>query len=462
MGRHACRSRCEEGFFWMRSRHAPSCNEGRIREGITTCARCQRGQPGRRSCCCQREQLDDDRADGCECWCQSVRSGLAVARVRASMPARSYPGSTSRDRGRAVVRGEPDGCANLVGFIQQDRWSDGGAHGLRRWSRTMAARRWARAGSPSSAAVPARGPVNRGDYERASDPWLSFSARRTAGLHAISLSTDRSTARNAVLASHSDDGGHTWSEPDVLRADNSRSGPLANLFNDKESITADPTDSDYVYAVWDRIASPNDNPLTPPQAYANAPCFHGPAWFARSTDNGATWEAAHRSSRPRRRAPRRLRTRSLCCPTARWSTASTTSSGRRTPMASAATTSPCIFSDDQGETWGDPTLVAKWATAACATRSPSPVPGGSAGGRGVLLVRTGDITPDSPWTTRTRQRGTCMPSGSRTPSARQRMGVRSTTRSCWRARQTGGQTGRPGERESDAAERYNRQAFTRR
>jgi len=49
----------------------------------------------------------------------------------------------------------------------------------------------------------------------------------------------------------------------------------AQSFNDKESITADPTDARYVYAVWDRLTGNN-----------------GPAWFARTIDGGASWEPA--------------------------------------------------------------------------------------------------------------------------------------------------------------------------
>ena len=59
-----------------------------------------------------------------------------------------------------------------------------------------------------------------------------------------------------------------------------RSRPLivsdSNFFNDKNSITADPTDARYVYAVWDRLALAGG----------------GPAMMARTTDGGVTWEAA--------------------------------------------------------------------------------------------------------------------------------------------------------------------------
>jgi hypothetical protein len=52
---------------------------------------------------------------------------------------------------------------------------------------------------------------------------------------------------------------------------------------DKETITADPNDPNYVYAVWDRL----DGPLDPA-----TDATHGPTWLARSTDGGQTWETA--------------------------------------------------------------------------------------------------------------------------------------------------------------------------
>ena len=65
-------------------------------------------------------------------------------------------------------------------------------------------------------------------------PGVSFSHNGT--LHAISISFDNDTPRNAVLASRSTNGGMTWSDPAVLPFDNPRA--LGNNFNDKETITA--------------------------------------------------------------------------------------------------------------------------------------------------------------------------------------------------------------------------------
>jgi hypothetical protein len=55
------------------------------------------------------------------------------------------------------------------------------------------------------------------------------------------------------LVSKSTDGGDTWSEPITLIRDDS-----FFHFNDKESITADPTNANYVYAVWDRGRFPSE------------------------------------------------------------------------------------------------------------------------------------------------------------------------------------------------------------
>jgi hypothetical protein len=162
---------------------------------------------------------------------------------------------------------DPARRRNRIGVWQQDRWSTGGANGLlARVSRDGGAT-WRDSVSPPFSRCAGGSPRNGGDYERASDPWVSISPDGTA--YITSLSFNDSNPDNAVLVARSRDGGQTW-------------GPIATLirdgadgFNDKNSLTADPTDSRFAYAVWDRLSSDN----------------RGPTYFTRTTDGGATWEA---------------------------------------------------------------------------------------------------------------------------------------------------------------------------
>lgn len=110
------------------------------------------------------------------------------------------------------------------------------------------------------------------DFERASDPWLAVSANGTA--YALALSFTGAVLQpgssSAMLVSRSTDGGASWGPISSLIRDGDQ------FFNDKGSITADPVDANFAYAVWDRLSAAND----------------GPAWFARTVDGGTSWEAA--------------------------------------------------------------------------------------------------------------------------------------------------------------------------
>jgi hypothetical protein len=166
---------------------------------------------------------------------------------------------------------DPTNTNHIVGVWQQDRWSDGGAHGLMSATSTDGGKTWSRTPIPFSRCAGGNS-GNGGDYARASDPWVSIGPTGIA--YAISISFDGGIqapgSDSSVLASRSLDGGHTWSNPATLIHDGS------SFFNDKEAITADPISPSLVYAVWDRLP----------------PGGGGPTYFARSTDSGATWEAA--------------------------------------------------------------------------------------------------------------------------------------------------------------------------
>ena len=159
---------------------------------------------------------------------------------------------------------------NLIGVWQQDRWSGGSARGLLTGVSLDGGATWQQRQVPFSRCSGGNA-SNGGDYERATDPWVSFAPDGNA--YQVSLSTSGATftagSINAMLVSRSLDGGRTWGAPVALIRD------FSEAFNDKESVTADPTDARFVYVVWDRLVTAN-----------------GPTYFARSTDNGNSWEAA--------------------------------------------------------------------------------------------------------------------------------------------------------------------------
>jgi hypothetical protein len=169
----------------------------------------------------------------------------------------------------------PTDRRNLIAVWQQDRWSNGGAQGNLTGVSFDRGRSWERPTPPPFSRCAGGNARNGGDYERATDPWVSFSPDGTA--HQIALSINDSNPIHAVLVSRSTDGGRTWGRITTLQRDT-----VPELFNDKESITADPTDRRFVYAVWDRLQI--QNPADP------ASPFSGDTLFARSTDGGRTWE----------------------------------------------------------------------------------------------------------------------------------------------------------------------------
>jgi len=168
----------------------------------------------------------------------------------------------------------PANLSNLIGVWQQDRWSNGGAHGLVAASSFDGGTTWARTALPFSACAGGLG------YERASDPWVSIGPDGTA--YTISISFNASDNSNAVGAAVSKDGGQTWQNLTPIITDNE---PSTQFFNDKESVTANPTVPGVAYAVWDRLESPNANPY----ADLHAAAFRGPAYFSKTVNGGQTW-----------------------------------------------------------------------------------------------------------------------------------------------------------------------------
>jgi hypothetical protein len=167
----------------------------------------------------------------------------------------------------------------MIGATQQDRWPDGGARGLSSWITHDGGNSWAKLPDVPWSACQG-GPTRFG---RVTDPWVSYDKAGNAyfigqpidsaalGLSAISVtSLDRSTG--------------TWRPPTIIQED---SGDRF-VFNDKVSITGDPTRAGYAYATWIRGSYPNDgkqHPIADLHSFA----YRGKPMFSRTTDGGLTW-----------------------------------------------------------------------------------------------------------------------------------------------------------------------------
>ena len=162
----------------------------------------------------------------------------------------------------------PADPTNIIALWQQDRWSSGGAQALRAGASFDGGQNW------SYSAVAYSACTGNALYARVSDPWITFTPNGAAFQIGLSFSGDirQAGSSSALLVSRSRDGGLTWNAPVTLLA----SG--ADVFNDKEAITADPNDTtgSLVYAVWDQLDSST----------------HGSTWFSRTTDGGDNWETA--------------------------------------------------------------------------------------------------------------------------------------------------------------------------
>ena len=153
----------------------------------------------------------------------------------------------------------------LIGTWQQDRWSNGGAHGLVAAFSRDGGKTWKRTTLPFS-----RCAVPHLKFKRASDPFVSIGPDGKAYTVALSLNVSKNgkqIALSAITAATSSDGGKTWKNFRVIQSDK---GP--KIINDKESVTADPNKPGVAYVVWDRV--------TPSSA---------PAFFSKTTDGGRTW-----------------------------------------------------------------------------------------------------------------------------------------------------------------------------
>ena len=123
-----------------------------------------------------------------------------------------------------------------------------------------------------STTLPNLTPCTGGEWQKASDPWVTFAAN--GELYSVSLAITPSTGTtpklSGIVVHKSPDGGRTWGDPITISSTDEGFG------EDKESMTADPFDPCTLYVTWGRFeaeAGPMD------------------VLFSRTTDCGETWSA---------------------------------------------------------------------------------------------------------------------------------------------------------------------------
>jgi hypothetical protein len=181
---------------------------------------------------------------------------------------------------------DPTNPKHLVASFQQDRWNDGGANGLTNVVSTNGGQSWRLASTqPAFSICEGAAPGSAGYFDRATDPWVSFSSDGKI-VYSISDSFNANGpafgGASSIIVSRSTDGGRTWQAPATARLDTS-----TTVLNDKESVTGDPVNPTTAYAVWDRLVSPQQN--ANPSSFTFAPAFRGPSMFSKTTDGGVTW-----------------------------------------------------------------------------------------------------------------------------------------------------------------------------
>ncbi len=284
---------------------------------------------------------------------------------------------------------------NLVGFYQQDRWSNGGAKSNVATVTTNGGASWTQVVVPVGTIC-----SGSGDFERASDPWVTFSPNGV--VHAMSLVTDSDPPAgfgdNGMSYNRSTDGGATWEDPILLIEDTS-----ARFLNDKNSMTADPNDSDFVYAVWDRLQTASADTRLPSAENRAGLGFKGPIYFARTTNGGDSWEPARKiyESGANKQT---LGNQIVVEPAASGGSlfdffADITNASERRKIVGPVGVS-YIRSDNRGETWTKPIKVADQlpmslfrASSTIDPESP-PAPCPAPDSQGNCPIRSGDLLPE--------------------------------------------------------------------
>jgi hypothetical protein len=177
----------------------------------------------------------------------------------------------------------PTNPNNVVGAYQQDRWSDGGSRGNVLSVTFDGGATWRTVTIPGIAAC------DGGIWPRGTDPWLSFAPN--GRLYYVSQSFDDPNFHTAFMVATSSDGGLSWSSP-VAVADRYWGAPH-NTYDDKVTLTADPTDATgrTAYLTWDRYSDSPSWYVDQNSWKTRFPNNGGwsSVYLSKTTDGGITW-----------------------------------------------------------------------------------------------------------------------------------------------------------------------------
>ena len=175
----------------------------------------------------------------------------------------------------------PTDPANIIGVFQEDRWFDGGAHGLGAGVSNDGGLNY---GSDWASFSACSG--NPDEPPRATDPWVSFDKDGRAYQIGLSIVDGSLTGPSSISTTYSDDGGFTWAKPQDLVNVND---PTGLDFLDKEQITADPYHAGRAWAIWIEGNLRGENVSF--NKLVHAFDYRGTPMVSRTTDGGHTWSA---------------------------------------------------------------------------------------------------------------------------------------------------------------------------
>ncbi len=220
----------------------------------------------------------------------------------------------------------PTNPANVVGVWMQDRF-----RGLVAGVSFDAGATWRQVVIPGLTRCTGAG------FDYAFDPWVSFGPD---GAVYLSASVFNDEGAGGIVASKSSDGGLIWSDPVPLTTE---TDPMVE--DHGESVTADPTDEDLVYGVWTHFPAPEGEAAV-----------QGPAFFAQSSDGGATWRRARPTFDP---GPNKLTTGNeiVVLPDGRLVDGFTLIAVGAPDQPEAQSSVAVIGSNNKGRSWSPATIV---------------------------------------------------------------------------------------------------------